>query len=133
FPLTFAVSIIGCLGGTYAAPATDDATLKNFYRKVRPWGFWKPVHDKVIQEDPSFQRNKNFSRDMFNVGVGIVWQMCLTLAPIYIILREDVSLITSIGLLAVTSIILKKNWYDKLNQDDVSDLKENKKELATVK
>src|SRR5690606_17207547 len=88
FPLTFAVSIIGCLGGTYAAPATDDATLKNFYRKVRPWGFWKPVHDKVVQEDPSFQRNKNFSRDMFNVGVGIVWKMCLTLATIYIILRE---------------------------------------------
>ncbi|HYF66758.1 MAG TPA: sodium:solute symporter family protein [Ohtaekwangia sp.] len=119
FPLTFLVSIIGCFAGTYAAPATEEAVLKNFYRKVRPWGFWRPVHDKVIAEDPAFKKNKNFKRDMFNVAIGIVWQMCLTLAPIYIIIREDLPLITTIGILLVTSIILKKNWYDKLGKDEL--------------
>src|SRR5690606_1731747 len=89
FPLTFAVSIIGCFAGTYAAPAADPEVLKNFYRKVRPWGFWKPVHEMVVAEDPTFQSNKNFKRDMFNVVVGIVWQTCLTVTPIYIIIREE--------------------------------------------
>jgi len=118
FPITFAVSIIGCLAGTYAAPATDETVLKNFYRNVRPWGFWKPIHDKVVQEDPTFKSNMNFKRDMFNVVVGIIWQICLTVIPVYIIIKEQLPLITSIGILLITTLILKKNWYDKLKQED---------------
>jgi solute:Na+ symporter, SSS family len=118
FPITFAVSIIGCLAGTYAAPAADDAVLKNFYRNVRPWGFWKPIHEKVVQEDPTFKSNMNFKRDMFNVVIGIIWQVCLTVIPVYIIIREQLPLVTSIGILLVTTLILKKNWYDKLQQAD---------------
>ncbi len=118
FPLTFLVSIIGCLAGTYAAPPAEETVLKHFYRTVRPWGFWKPVHDSVVQEDPAFERNKNFSRDMFNVVVGIAWQVCLTVIPIYIIIREQMSLLGSIGILLVTTYILKKNWYDKLKDED---------------
>jgi solute:Na+ symporter, SSS family len=141
FPLTFVVSIAGCIAGTYAAPATDEATLKNFYKKVRPWGFWKPIHDKVVQDDPAFVANKNFKRDMTNVVVGIVWQTSLTVFPIYIVLREETSFLTTVGILLVTSLILKKNWYDKLNEDDLIDekyqkeddekaVKENQKETA---
>ncbi len=118
FPITFAVSIIGCLAGTYAAPPADEKVLKNFYRNVRPWGFWKPIHDKVMQEDPSFRSNKNFKRDMFNVVIGIIWQICLTVIPVYIIIREQLPLVTSIGILLVTTLILKKNWYDKLKDED---------------
>jgi solute:Na+ symporter, SSS family len=118
FPITLAVSTLGCLAGTYAAPAADEAVLKNFYRNVRPWGFWKPVHDLVIKEDPIFAANKNFKRDMFNVVVGIIWQICLTVIPVYIIIREQLPLITSVGILLVTTLILKKNWYDKLKQED---------------
>jgi solute:Na+ symporter, SSS family len=118
FPITLAVSTLGCLAGTYAAPAADEAVLKNFYRNVRPWGFWKPVHDLVIKEDPTFAANKNFKRDMFNVVVGIIWQICLTVIPVYIIIREQLPLITSVGILLVTTLILKKNWYDKLKQED---------------
>jgi solute:Na+ symporter, SSS family len=118
FPITFSVSIIGCLAGTYAAPAADDAVLKNFYRNVRPWGFWKPIHEKVVQEDPTFKSNMNFKRDMFNVVIGIIWQVCLTVIPVYIIIREQLPLVTSIGILLVTTLILKKNWYDKLQQAD---------------
>lgn len=119
FPLTFAVSIVGSLAGTYAAPATDDATLKNFYRKVRPWGFWKPVHEMVVREDPSFTANKNFKRDMTNVAVGIIWQTSLTVFPIYIILKEGLPFMTTVVILLITSLILKKNWYDRLGDDDL--------------
>ncbi|CAN0423473.1 unnamed protein product, partial [Phaeothamnion confervicola] len=118
FPITFLVSIIGCIGGTYAAPPAEEPVLKHFYRTIRPWGFWKPVHDKVVAEDPSFEGNTNFKRDMFNVIVGIIWQVCLTVIPVYIIIREEMPLYTSIGILLVTTYILKKNWYDKLEQED---------------
>jgi solute:Na+ symporter, SSS family len=134
FPLTFAVSIIGSFAGTYAAPPTDEATLKNFYRKVRPWGFWKPIHDKVVLADPSFIGNKNFKRDMTNVVVGIIWQTSLTVFPIYIILREETSFATTVVILLITTLILKKNWYDKLKDEDerTQNTEVKEKETATA-
>jgi len=114
FPLTLAVSVVGCLAGTFAAPPTEESVLKEFYRRVRPWGFWGPVHDRVVKENPDFEGNTHFKRDIANVGVGIVWQTCLTLLPIYIVLREGAPLVTTIVILGITVLILKKNWYDKL-------------------
>ena len=114
FPFILAISLVGCFAGTLLTKPESDEILKSFYKTVRPWGFWKPIHDKVVQEDPSFEGNKNFKRDLFNVIVGIIWQTSLIVIPIYLIIKENVSLITAIIILAITSIILKKNWYDKL-------------------
>ncbi|MEM6647883.1 MAG: sodium:solute symporter family protein, partial [Bacteroidota bacterium] len=41
FPIILVISIIGCVAGSYMTPPDDEAVLKNFYLKVRPWGFWK--------------------------------------------------------------------------------------------
>ncbi len=114
FPFILVLSLAGCIVGTLMTKPDEEEVLKSFYKKVRPWGFWKPIHDKVIQEDPSFQKNKDFKRDMFNVVIGIIWQTSLVVIPIYLIIKENVSLITAIIILAITSFILKKNWYDKL-------------------
>jgi solute:Na+ symporter, SSS family len=118
FPVTLAISVIGCLAGTYSAPPTEMRVLTKFYKTIRPWGFWKPVEAIALQEDPHFVGNKMFKRDMFNVAVGIVWQICLTVIPVYIILRERVSLLNSVVILLITTLILKKNWYDKLSELD---------------
>ncbi|MGD2094146.1 MAG: Na+:solute symporter [Phycisphaerales bacterium] len=114
FPFILVVSLAGCIAGTLLTKPEDDEVLKSFYKQVRPWGFWKPIHDKVVMEDPGFQGNKDFKRDMFNVVIGIIWQTSLVVIPIYLIIRENVSLITAVIILAITSFILKKNWYDKL-------------------
>ena len=55
---------------------------------------------------------------MFNVVVGIIWQLSLTLIPIYIVIREELSLLVSIAILGITMYILKKNWYDGLKDID---------------
>ncbi len=117
FPLMLLVSVIACLIGTYSAPATDEQTLKEFYKNVRPWGFWKPIHDKVLLDDPSFKKNTSFRTDAFNVLVGIIWQTALVVFPIYLVLMDVIPLIISIGIAAITSWILKKNWFDKLPKD----------------
>lgn len=114
FPLILLLSLIGCLVGTWLTPPDDTETLKNFYYRVRPWGFWKPIHNLVAAEHPEIQANRNFRRDMFNVVVGIVWQVCLTAIGIYIVLRDYEALAWSVGITLVTSAILKRNWYDKL-------------------
>src|SRR6187399_1407290 len=58
----------------------------SFYKTVRPWGFWNPVHKLVVADDPGFIGNKRFKLDMFNVLLGIVAQLCLTILPMYLIL-----------------------------------------------
>lgn len=114
FPVILLFSVIGCIWGTYTAPPTDMAVLKQFYAKTRPWGFWKPVHDMVVAEQPDFQKNKAFGRDMLNVAVGIIWQTALVAAPIYLVVKQFNSMIVALIIVGIGSLILKKNWYDKL-------------------
>lgn len=114
FPVILLFSVIGCIWGTYTAPPTDMAVLKQFYAKTRPWGFWKPVHDMVVAEQPDFQKNKAFGRDMLNVTVGIIWQTALVAAPIYLVVKQFNSLVVALIVVGAGSVVLKKNWYDKL-------------------
>jgi heme/copper-type cytochrome/quinol oxidase subunit 4 len=81
---------------------------------VKPWGFWGPVHSQVVAEDPSFQPNKRFKLDMFNVVLGIIAQCCLTILPMYIVLWMKLPLLLTIAILLVIAFILKKTWWDKL-------------------
>jgi Na+/proline symporter len=117
FPLLFALSLAGCIIGTYATKPTDEKTLIAFYRNVRPWGFWGPIHRKVVALYPDFQENRNFSRDMVNVVVGTIWQTCLVLLPMYVVLLKWSRAAVVVGFIAITSWILKKNWYDMLDKE----------------
>jgi len=91
--------------------------LKEFYKRTRPWGFWGPVCQRVLADDPSFCPNRAFGRDMVNVAVGIVWQVSMCAIPIYMIIRQWNGFWISVGVLAVTSLFLKWNWYHKLEKD----------------
>jgi len=114
WPALFVLSLAASIIGTYAAPPTEQATLKQFYRTVRPWGFWKPVHAWVVADDPSFLANKNFKLDMFNVAIGIIAQLCLTILPMYFILGMHAPLFITLAILAVIVVVLKRTWWNKL-------------------
>ncbi|MBS1916607.1 MAG: Na+:solute symporter [Bacteroidetes bacterium] len=116
WPILFVLSIIGSVVGTYATPPTDMDTLKLFYKNVRPWGFWKPVHDLVVQEDPSFEGNKHFKINMFNIILGIIGQLCLTILPMYVVLWLKLPLLITVFLLIIIISILKKTWWNRLNE-----------------
>jgi solute:Na+ symporter, SSS family len=114
FPLLFLISITGCLVGTYTAPPTNTDVLKKFYSTVKPWGFWQPIHQLVVADDPSFAPNKRFKLDMFNVVLGIIAQCCLTVLPMYIVLWMKLPLFITILVLSIIIIVLKKTWWNKL-------------------
>ena len=116
FPFIFGVSVIGCLLGTWLGQPEDEAILKQFYKTVNPWGAWGPIRAKVLQEDPSFQPNPHFKRDTANVFIGIIWQLCLTALPIYLVLQHWLKAAGIAVLLAITSLILKFTWYDQLEK-----------------
>lgn len=114
WPLLFVLSLAGCFIGTYTAPPADETLLKKFYSTVRPWGFWKPIHEKVMAENPAFEPNRRFKLDMFNVVLGIIGQCCLTILPMYVVLWMKLPLLITIVLLAIIIFILKQTWWNKL-------------------
>jgi len=114
FPVLFLISIAGCLIGTYTAPPTDRDVLKRFYSTVKPWGFWQPIHELVVADDPSFNANKRFKLDMFNVMLGIIAQCCLTILPMYVVLWMKLPLLITVIILTIIIVILKRTWWNKL-------------------
>ncbi|RPI22261.1 MAG: sodium:solute symporter [Acidobacteria bacterium] len=119
FPAILGLSLVGCVVGTLLTPAEDDEVLKSFYRRVRPWGFWGPILEKVRREDPAFQPNRDFWRDMFNIAVGICWQTSLVALPVFIVIRKFQGALIAAGIVAVTAVILKFTWYDNLERREV--------------
>jgi solute:Na+ symporter, SSS family len=117
FPVIFALCVIACVAGSYAAPATDMETLKRFYFKTRPWGFWGPVHKALAAEKPGIVKNNDFWIDAFNILVGIVWQTALTAAPIFLVIRSWEKFAVALTVVAATSLVLKFSWYDRLRDD----------------
>lgn len=114
FPFLFIIALAGSFIGCLLTPPDDEETLKKFYKQTRPWGFWGPIRDKVIAEDPNFKPNKDFGRDSFNVIIGIIWQMALVVLPMYIIIRKMDGIWVSLAVLALSTWLLKRYWYDRL-------------------
>lgn len=51
---------------------------------------------------------------MFNVVLGIIAQLCLTIFPMYLITGMYSPLWATVGILTLIIFILKKTWWDKL-------------------
>ncbi len=114
FPFVLLASAVAAvLGSIYSEPENEER-LKQFYKKVRPWGFWKPIHNKVVADDPSFTANPNFKRDMFNIVIGIILQTSLVALPVFFVIKEFYSAAIAAALAIGAALILWKTWYQKL-------------------
>jgi solute:Na+ symporter, SSS family len=113
--VSFAASIGVCLG---TKPESNEVLMR-FYRTVRPWGFWEPIYQKCRAADPGFQRNQDFRRDLLNLAVGLVWQTSLVTLPIYLVIQHWPQMWLSLAVCAITSLILKFTWYDKLGPGEM--------------
>jgi hypothetical protein len=116
FPYVFGISLIGCIVGSLLSDPEPDEILMKFYMQVRPWGFWKPILKKVQVHYPSFTKNPYFIRDIFNVVVGIIWQISLVIIPISLVTHEMELLYSVAACFIVTSVILRFTWWNKLDE-----------------
>jgi len=118
FPFILIISGIACVAASLLTKPEDDETLKKFYSTVRPWGFWEPVYKMVLKDNPDFVRNKDFKRDMVNVGVGIIWQFTMPVLTIYFVIKEYRAMFITIAVTVATSVFLHYNWFKKLESND---------------
>jgi len=120
FPLILLITGAVCIGVSLLTPPEDEELLKRFYKNVNPWGFWGPIRQAVINEDPNFHANADFKRDMFNIVIGVIAQTCLVALPIFMVIKEGWSSLWTLTIFIICAWILKRNWYDKLPQETPS-------------
>ena len=53
---------------------------------------------------------------MFNVALGMVGQLCLTILPMFVVLWLKLPLLITLILLGFILVILKKTWWNRLNE-----------------
>ena len=129
FPIILGVSLVGCVAGTLLTKPDDEAVLEQFYLKVRPWGFWGPIHRRLLATHPGLAANRAFGRDMVNVAVGTAWQTAQVALGIYLVLKDWAAVTICAGVIIVGTVFLKFNWYDKL-EDYPADLRVRVAEAA---
>ena len=117
FFIIFAASMAISIWVSLKTEPDDEQVLKSFYKSVRPWGFWKHIHNKVVAEDPSFANRSSFKRDTVNVAIGIVWQFSLVIVPIYFLIKDFKGMWIAVAVTAITSLFLKFNWMNKLEEE----------------
>ncbi|WP_276754144.1 sodium:solute symporter family protein [Pseudoalteromonas marina] len=114
FPFMFAFCLLACVVVSLKTKPDDMEVLKAFYLKTRPWGFWKPVLEEIHKDNSAVLPNQDFKRDALNVVLGIIWHTSLTAAPIFMVIKHWVPFTIVLTVAAITSLILKFNWWDKL-------------------
>ncbi len=117
FPYILAAAGLASVIGSLMTEADEENVLAEFYKSVRPWGFWGPVKEKVMKADPDYKPESSASRDLFNVFIGVIWQMTFVFVPILLVMKAWNQMFIAIGIMLVTSIFLKKNWYERLGND----------------
>ena len=117
FPIILGVSSLFCILGSLVTKPESDDVLMVFYQRVRPWGFWGPIHKKVAALHPDFQKNVSFWRDWLNILIGLVWQVSLIALPIFLVIKQWLAVSVCIFFIALMTYLLKINWFNKLEDE----------------
>jgi Na+/proline symporter len=116
FIIATLASLVGMIVGTYLGPPTDEKVLFAFYRRTRPFGFWKPVREKI---DPQIlaQIDKENHRDILSTFLAVPWQVILFLTGMTIVLRRWDEFLWLFVLLVLLSTGLYFNWFRHLSTE----------------
>ncbi|MBX3282207.1 MAG: hypothetical protein KF756_06990 [Acidobacteria bacterium] len=114
FPVIALASAIVTIAVSLASEPTSIETLKVFYRKVQPAGFWNPPRSAVLAEDPDFKKQSPFTRDVVNTLIALIGITALYVATLYLILHRLTVAFGLFGTTVLTIVILYFTWYKHL-------------------
>jgi len=114
FPIIALASSILTIIVSLSTEPTSLETLKVFYRKVQPAGFWNPPRAAVLSEEPDFKKQTPFTRDVLNTLIALVGITALYVSMLYLILHQLTIAFSLIGTTLLTVVILYFTWYKHL-------------------
>lgn len=116
--LSLAGNIIACFIATviigFITRPADMDILVDFYSRIRPFGFWKPVRREAVRRGLVPAQDKMPAFDALNGLLSAGFQFSLAALPFFIFLRKwNKSFIWAIAVLLL-GIILYFTWYKNL-------------------
>jgi Na+/proline symporter len=115
--LMIAISLVVSILVAAVTPATGEQTLREFYRRTQPWGFWRPVHRAVAAENPGWIKEKMQGLDTFNCIVGATGLFAMNMAPIYFMLHNWSMFFKLLVVFLMCAGIMYRSWYKTLPTD----------------
>lgn len=103
---------------TWLTPPADMESLVQFYARVRPFGFWKPVRLEAERRGLIPVNDRMPRIDILNAFLASGLQLCLGIVPFYVFLRQwSWAGVWGVITLAV-GLILYFTWYRNLPSPD---------------
>ena len=115
FIIVFAISSAATLIGNMFGSPTPEEDLKEFYTRIRPFGFWKPIKKLVNKEIVTVAEKEN-RRDLLLLLPALLWQVGLYYMWTSLIFRQYLDCTICFIIVIITSVILYKYWYKNLKK-----------------
>jgi SSS family solute:Na+ symporter len=115
FCIVFVSSTIGTILGNCLGKTPDKKDLLEFYTRIRPFGFWKPIKEMA---DPELVRKSDIEnkRDLLLLIPALLWQTSMFYMWTAIVFKQYIDVAVCVVIIIVTSIILYKYWYLNLKR-----------------
>jgi uncharacterized sodium:solute symporter family permease YidK len=117
FTVLFCISTLSSVVASVLSPATEMETLKNFYLRIRPAGWWGPVKRTIGSEDCGF-KNDSFTMDVLTVIIGMTGLQCLFLTSTYACTHQWRAFGLALLIAGICAVMLYFTWYKKLPDKD---------------
>ncbi|AFZ43827.1 Na+/solute symporter [Halothece sp. PCC 7418] len=115
FLIPASASFLGCMIGTLATPPTPEKVLDHFYQVTQPFGFWKPMRDKLSFPQQAKIQQEN-QRDLIAICIAVPWQLVLFLTGMILVTKQWEELGLLLLVLILLSIALYFTWFRHLGK-----------------
>ncbi len=116
FTIATVSSLTGMIIGTFASAPTDKSVLLEFYRRTRPFGFWKPVRQSIADSVLS-KINAENKRDIISTFMAVPWQLVLFLCGMALMTQRWDQFAWLLLIFIALSVGLYFKWYRHLSTE----------------
>lgn len=113
FLIILSIGFVGTIIGTLLTPPTDRKVLENFYRRTRPFGFWKPLVS-ILPDDVRTKMQKEHKNDLIALPFALVFHVTLFLLPMQLIIKKFDTFFFLLGIFVIAMTGLYFFWYKNL-------------------
>jgi solute:Na+ symporter, SSS family len=114
FPILAGVSLVSCLIASYLFPAAPTETLKDYYRKVRPFGWWGPVRQMLAKDGENPARPNRDRLDLHSAFVGMVFFAAFYIFMVDIVVHNWGRALWLLLICILSGVVLYFIWWRRL-------------------
>jgi Na+/proline symporter len=111
------LSLVTCIVVSLVTPPVEAEQIDDFYRKVRPFGFWNGVAERALGDGKPANSPISFWVALVNIVIGMVATYTLYMSPVYLMGKWYAEAATCLGIFAACSIALYFTWYKTLPEN----------------